>query len=199
MGMHRHMPETTDVIILGPTDTPPSIERVLTRQLNHWGLGHTWGYLVEEHPQARSVALQMSSYLTDFVPDPLCGRPLIGSCLIRALAEWEYGTGQTADPAFRFAFFVRGLIADLPLCLRSTVCVEQDISGMSIWDPCWEGLSTWWARSRQRPRLHRRYTPGRMGHILPIDYRMLVLVRHLALTREALYPLWDRMDFVIGR
>lgn len=199
MGSQTRMTDITDVITIGATERPPSVDGVLMRQLNQWDLTRTWGYLSEEHPQARSVATQLAGYLTDFIPDPLCGRPLLASCLIRAVAEWEYGTGQAADPAHRFAFFVRGLIADLPLCLRSTVYVGQEAPGVSIWDPCWEGLSAWWVRTLQRPRLYQRQPSGRMGHILPIDYRMLVLMRHLALSREALYPLWDRMDFVIGR
>ncbi len=153
------------------------------------------GMLVRQ-PPARMILERLAAYLTDLVPTPAqAGRPLIDHCVAVARNEWILGCRRSSDPSVRFAHFLRGLLAPIPAVQQ--VFIHRACG--AAWDPVLLPLASWWESHGERPRISEPPDDVYWRDILPIEFRMLVLSRHILTDPATLALAAAHLDFITDR
>ena len=191
----------TNIEMLMPSsigDQPPDTDRVIAEALAHLKLEQKWDELQNESPAACEATRQLVSYLTDCIPSRWTEKPLCYCCIEKAFDMWSVARKDTGLPTPLYAYYLRGLMA----CLQEVQIWDiwwMDGERRNIWDPTWERLSDWWKNIEARPHCAPRATIYVWTRLSPVELRTIILLRHILVERQLLYPVVDQIGFIAGR
>jgi len=160
---------------------------------------HALEMLCEKTPAIWSMIQNMAVYLTDRLPGPFGDdrrSSLFDCCLSQAMNEWEAMVNVTNSVSMQQTAFIRGMFS--PLTYLQNLKVENPASEQ-VWSPLDMGLGDWILDQDAYPIITNSKTLAYWTSMMSVDFRTIVVVRHIIKMPEEMNYLSERFDWVIGR
>ena len=174
---------------------------MVERYLDNAAGGGDLRVLLQENPYLETVLLRLAYYLTDRITVPLGEGPnLYEKCLNIAIKEWLFGRTVTRDEPKIVAYYLKGLIAPLPLLLNIKVSIVQ-AGEQRVWNPTQCELGKWLDGYDHEPKIESGSGVycGYWNELYPIEFRMLVASRFLLVESDVMRIAARHMDMIVGR
>lgn len=154
-----------------------------------------YAVLMEHYPGLRGCVLRLAEYSGHFLRTE-DGRSLFEGSLDVAMEEWRLSCKLTTEPAKQQAYFLHGLLLELPN-LQKIVVRGMRHGHIVEWDPI-DQFITRWLRNISSAMTEEADESIYWAHFSPVDFRAVVAAR-LLVPPDVLRVVARYWDWIVGR
>lgn len=195
--------ENYSKVVSLPVDVPldwQTPEAMLEQYLAAGDAREEGTYLYATRPALRAVTLRLARYLTHALPSPRRDeRSLFDECLDLAISEWVYAARQSALIGRQNAYFLRALVAHLPILQEWSIYLCWD-DQFRLWNPTLGPLGEWGQRVDATGMKIVREPPDRYWAVdwSPRYFREKILHHFLLIDEATMGMVAGYEDFVLS-